>query len=73
MGGLNKYEQERAKVRRMNGLREDLGKKQDKSKIYSKLKEQLESAEQKLKSATDAKMIKKLKDIIADIKSTLSK
>lgn len=73
MGGLNKYEQERAKTVRERGPREDFNKKQEKTAVAGHLKKQLEAAEQKLKSATDAKLIKKLKEIISNIKSTLSK
>lgn len=68
-----KYNQERSRVVRERGPREDFNKKQEKSVLSGHLKKQLEAAEQKLKSATDAKMIEKLKKIIADIESTLSK
>ncbi|MBO5740340.1 MAG: hypothetical protein J6R52_04750 [Alphaproteobacteria bacterium] len=71
--GLHKYEQERIEARRRNGLREDFGKKQEKCVVDGHLKKQLETAEQKLRSAKDAKLIKKLKEIISNIKSTLSK
>lgn len=73
MGGLHKYEKERIEARKRNGVREDFGKKQEKTAVAGHLKKQLEAAEQKLKSATDAKLIKKLKEIISNIKSTLSK
>ena len=73
MGGLNKKQQERAKIVRERGPREDFGKKQEKSAVSGHLKKQLETAEQKLKTATEPKMVKKLKEIIANIESTLSK
>ena len=73
MGGPNKYEKERIEARKRNGLGEDFGKKQEKCVVDGHLKKQLETAEQKLKTATEPKMVKKLKEIIANIESTLSK
>lgn len=64
-------EQARARLVRERGPREDMTKKQDRDRIASHLRNQLESAEKKLKTASDAKLIQRLKGIISNIKSTL--
>lgn len=64
-------ERTRARMVRERGPREDMTKKQDRDRIASHLRSQLESAEKKLKTASDAKLIQRLKGIISNIKSTL--
>lgn len=70
--GKNRYDREREAIRRKNGVREDLGKKQEKGSVSKYLTAQLKDAEEKLQATTDAKKKKKLEEIISNIKSTLS-
>ncbi len=72
MGGLKKYEQERAQKVRERGPREALFEKQEKSAVAKHLTKQLEAAIKKLESTKDPKKEQKLNTIIADIQKTLA-
>lgn len=72
MGGLKKYERERAQKVRERGPREALFEKQEKSAVAKHLTKQLEAAIKKLEATKDPKKEEKLNTIIADIQKTLS-